>query len=101
MAKLKIGIIGVGGIAQSAHIPGYKAAGDQVELVACADVNYERAKQVAESFGFRRAYQDYREMLEKEELDAVSVCTPNKFHAGDHRRAGGGMPRPLVKNPRR
>ncbi len=81
MAKLKIGIIGVGGIAQSAHIPGYKAAGDQVELVACADVNYERAKQVAESFGFRRAYQDYREMLEKEELDAVSVCTPNKFHA--------------------
>lgn len=78
---LRIGIIGVGGIAQGAHIPGYKELGDQVKLVACADVNVERARQVAERFGIDTAYEDYREMLEKEELDAVSVCTPNKFHA--------------------
>jgi len=52
VAKLKIGIIGVGGIAQSAHIPGYKAAGDQVELVACADVNYERANRWPKALAF-------------------------------------------------
>jgi len=79
--QLRIGIIGVGGIAQYAHIPGYKELGDEVELVACADVNVERARQVAATYGIARAYEEYREMLEREELDAVSICTPNKFHA--------------------
>ncbi|HEX6972537.1 MAG TPA: Gfo/Idh/MocA family oxidoreductase [Limnochordia bacterium] len=79
--KLRVGIIGVGGIATHAHIPGYRQLLDRVELVACADVNAERAREVAARFEFRAAYADYREMLEKEALDAVSVCTPNKFHA--------------------
>lgn len=78
---LRVGIIGAGGIATAAHIPGYQALGGEVELVAVADVNVERAAQVAARFGFARHYADYHEMLEREELDAVSVCTPNKFHA--------------------
>lgn len=79
--KLRIGIIGVGGIATGAHIPGYKNLLDKVELVAVADVNYERAQRVAEEHGFQKAYASYEEMLREAELDAVSVCTPNKFHA--------------------
>lgn len=81
MRKIRIGIIGTGGIATGAHIPGYKALGDQVELVACADVNAERAQKVAQEHGFQRAYGDPKEMLAREDLDAVSICTPNKFHA--------------------
>jgi predicted dehydrogenase len=79
--KLRVGVIGAGGIAQGAHIPGYKRLLDQVELVAIADVVEERARQVAAEHGFRAHYASYEEMLAKEELDAVSVCTPNKFHA--------------------
>lgn len=79
--KLRVGIIGVGGIATGAHIPGYRQILDRVELVACADVNEARARQVAEQHGFQQAYADYAVMLQKADLDAVSVCTPNKFHA--------------------
>lgn len=78
---LRVGIIGAGGIATAAHVPGYQALGDQVELAAVADVNVDRAREVAARFGFRGSYQDYHVMLEREALDVVSVCTPNKFHA--------------------
>lgn len=74
-------MIGTGGIARGAHIPGYKEIADMIELVACADVNLERAEEVAAEHGIGKAYSDYKEMLEKEKLDIVSVCTPNKFHA--------------------
>ena len=78
---LRIGIIGAGGIANGAHIPGYRALGDAVQLVACADVHRPTAERTAAQHGIPGVYADYREMLEREHLDAVSVCTPNRFHA--------------------
>lgn len=80
-AKLRVGLIGAGGIATGAHIPGYKAVSEQVELVAIADVDAKRAAAVASEHGFAHHFGDYRQMLSEVELDAVSVCTPNKFHA--------------------
>ena len=44
---LKVGIIGNGGIA-NAHMDGYKALCDEVELVACCDINFPKAKAYAE-----------------------------------------------------
>lgn len=83
MERLRVGVIGAGGIAAYAHIPGYKkaAAEGKAELVALADVNLERAQAAAREHGFARAYSDYREMLAEERLDAVSVATPNLYHA--------------------
>ncbi len=82
MSKVKVGIIGVGGIATDAHIPGYQAV-QEVELYAVADINYERALAVANQFDLpeSRAFADYNDMLALGVLDAVSVCTPNNFHA--------------------
>ncbi len=80
MAKLRIGIIGSGGIAQGCHMRGYAAIPDLCEIVACADVNEATAKAAAEKFDVPATYTDYKEMLAKENLDAVSVATPNKFH---------------------
>jgi len=82
MSKVKVGIIGVGGIATGAHIPGYKAV-KEAELYAVADINFERAKEVAKQLDIpeSRAFKDYNEMLKLDELDAVSVCTPNNFHS--------------------
>lgn len=80
MAKLRIGIIGSGGIAQGCHMRGYASIPDLCEIVACADVNEATAKTAAEKFSVPKTYTDYKEMLAKENLDAVSVATPNKFH---------------------
>lgn len=79
--KVRVGVIGAGGIATGAHIPGYKKILDQVELVAIADVNFDLAKARAAEHGFGRAFASFDEMLKSAELDCVSVCTPNKFHA--------------------
>ncbi|PWU69458.1 Gfo/Idh/MocA family protein [Gracilibacillus dipsosauri] len=80
MGKLRVGLIGAGGIATSVHLPAYHSVSDQVEVVAIADVAYERAKQVAEEKGIPHAFDQYEKMLKEVELDAVSVCVPNKFH---------------------
>jgi len=78
---VRVGVIGAGGVANAAHIPGYKELGGQVELVAVADVSREAAERTARQHGFARIYESYEEMLRQEELDCVSVCTPNRYHA--------------------
>ena len=67
--KLKIGIIGCGGICNWAHIYAYKDNND-VEVVAFCDIVLSKAKSTAENFGVpdARCYESYEEMLKKEEL---------------------------------
>lgn len=80
MGILRVGIIGAGGIATNVHIPNYLKKEGKVKLVAVADVAIERAQKVAEKFEIPYAFTSYKEMLASVELDAVSVCIPNKFH---------------------
>ncbi|MEK5038130.1 Gfo/Idh/MocA family protein [Sporosarcina sp. FSL K6-3457] len=81
MTILRVGIIGAGGIARDVHIPSYLNNGNRVEIVAIADVAVERAQEVADKFAIPHVFDSYQEMLGNVELDAVSVCVPNKFHA--------------------
>ena len=78
--KLKIGIIGSGGIAQGCHMRGYAAIPEQCEIVAVCDVNPETAKSAAEKFNVPNVHTDYKELLANAEIDADSVATPNKYH---------------------
>lgn len=81
MDKLKAGIIGSGAIARGKHLDALKNI-DEVEAVAFCDIIAERAESCARDFGKdARVYTDYRELLEKEELDIVYVCTPNRSHS--------------------
>ena len=73
MAKLKAGVIGCGGRGQS-QARGYHTSPD-VDLVACADPVEGARAAFAEKYGVSRTYSDYREMLEKERPDIVSVTT--------------------------
>ena len=78
---VRIGIIGAGGIAREAHLPGYIAQKERgVEVVAVCDVVPGKAAAFATKFDIPRSYESYGEMLDKEDLDAVSVCTPNIAH---------------------
>ncbi|GAB3058906.1 Gfo/Idh/MocA family protein [Virgibacillus ainsalahensis] len=79
MSKLKMGIIGVGGIAQQRHIPAYLNIKDKVEITALHDLNHERAQEVADHFGIPHVYKNYEDVFAH--VDAVTICTPNKFHA--------------------
>lgn len=79
MTKLKIGVVGAGSIASKRHLPEY-AENENVEIVAVCDINEQRAKEIGTKFGAAKIFTDYRDLL-KEDLDAVSVCTPNYLHA--------------------
>jgi predicted dehydrogenase len=79
MSKLRIGFIGVGGIATGRHIPAFLELTNNVEIIGVSDVNVDRAKEVAAMFGIPRVFRHYKEMFSV--VDAVVICTPNKFHA--------------------
>ncbi|MGP5709092.1 Gfo/Idh/MocA family protein [Brachybacterium alimentarium] len=79
MSKFRVGVIGAGSIAQS-HLTAYSENPD-VELIAVADINLERAQSVAEKYGAHRAYADPQELLADPEIDGVSICTWNNSHA--------------------
>lgn len=78
MARVRFGVVGVGGIGR--HHAEVATQVEELELAAVADVAYERAKEVAERLNVR-AYESFLDMLEKEQLDAISVCTPHPTHA--------------------
>lgn len=79
MKSVNIGVIGAGGIAQGAHLPAYQNC-PNANIVAIADVNEDALKKAAEKFGIPNTFTDYREMLKRDDIDAVSVCTPNFLH---------------------
>jgi predicted dehydrogenase len=75
----RAGLIGCGGVSRS-HSKGLQAAGN-VELVALADVSAPNLQTAGDAYGIDRRYLDYREMLERERLDLVAVCTQAPQHA--------------------
>ena len=80
MKKLKIAVVGVGGISQN-HIESYMRL-DNVEVYAFCDINEETLNKKGEKYGVTRLYTDEKKMLEElPEIDAVSVCTWNSAHA--------------------
>ena len=78
---MRVGIIGAGGIAAGAHIPNYQNYGPNVEVLAISNHNKEKAEVLAEQFSIPSVFENYQDMLDEMKLDAVSICTPNKFHA--------------------
>ena len=79
--KLKVAIIGCGWIAE-AHAESYKEM-DDVEIVAAADLIPGKAEAFCKRYGFEnvRFYPSHKELIDSEQLDAVSVCTYNAQHA--------------------
>lgn len=97
MNKIKVAVFGCGAIAQRRHIPEY-AENQHVELVAFADPNLERAQEMVDLYG-GKAYASYEEILANEEIDAVSVCTPNYLHAPMTIAAANAGKHVLVEKP--
>lgn len=80
MAKLRVGVIGVGGIGFGVHLPGYARLGE-VEIVAVCDIDEKKLTRAATEYKVPNAFVDFNEMLKMRDLDAVNVCVPNYLHA--------------------
>ena len=79
MDKVRIGLIGAGGVARARHLPRL-AAIDEVELALVWSRDGAKAAEVASEFGIRRVVGDWREVVESPEVDAVIVATPPVNH---------------------
>ena len=77
---LKVGIIGCGNIAYGSHLPAY-IGNNEAKVVALCDINSEKFSRFEKFLGKLPKYTDYKEMIEKENLDFVDICTPNYLHA--------------------
>lgn len=80
--KLKVAIVGCGGIANNKHLPALVKL-EEVELVAFCDIVEERAEKAAKEFGTAasKVYTDFRKLLSESDVEVVHVCTPNDSHA--------------------
>ncbi len=80
--KIKVGIIGCGGIANGKHMPSLSRLSD-VEMVAFCDIELEKAEKAKAEYGTpdAKVYTDYKELLKDQEIEVIHVCTPNRSHA--------------------
>lgn len=77
--RVRVGVLGAGAWAESAHLPGFKRD-PRCELVAIADPVRERAAAFAERFGIGSVYDSHEELIAREDIDLVDVCTPSATH---------------------
>lgn len=82
MKKVRVGIVGCGGIANGKHLPSLSKI-DNVELVAFCDIIVSKADNAAQKYGTvdAKVYVDYIELLKDQSIDVVHVLTPNISHA--------------------
>ncbi len=78
--KLNVGVVGCGAVALKGHVPALRSS-RYLRLVAAADVSEKALKRFGRKTGVKRLYKDYRDMIEKEEIDVVDICTPPSTHA--------------------
>ena len=94
MAEYRVGIIGCGNMGRG-HVRGYRQA-PGCRVVAGVEQDPAKSKSFAEAFGVERMYVDYREMLEKERPDLVSVCTYPTTHCEITLAAAEQRPRGIL-----
>jgi predicted dehydrogenase len=80
MKKLGVGVLGVGEMGKR-HAENLRMLVPEARLVAIADASAERARIVAEELEIENWYSSLAAMLERKDLDAVLIATPDKFHA--------------------
>ena len=97
MAPVKIAVIGCGRIATS-HLAAIRTQPDLGELVAVTDSDPQRARAAAERFG-ATALPGFKEVLDRVDVEAVVLCTPNALHSAQAIEALQAGKHVLVEKP--
>jgi len=79
MKKLRFGLIGCGRIS-SQHLDSVRLYRERAEIVAVCDILPSRARETADKYHISDWYQDYHQLLKREDIDVISICTPNGLH---------------------
>ncbi|MDP6040175.1 MAG: Gfo/Idh/MocA family oxidoreductase [Candidatus Latescibacteria bacterium] len=79
METVRIGVIGVGNIARNYHLPPVHALPNS-ELVAVADLDESLRAKAQEQFGFQDSYDDYRRLLDRDDIHAIMLLTRVNTH---------------------
>jgi predicted dehydrogenase len=77
--RVRVGVIGVGQIGKH-HLEQYARIPD-AQVVAVADIDEAEARRAAERWGIPHVYRDFRELLRRDDIQAVDVCLHNNLHA--------------------
>jgi len=96
--KVRLGVIGCGRIAQ-AHLAAIENLRDEVDLIAVADVDEERARMAMERFGARLFTSRLEDVLQHPEIDALIITLPNHLHHPVTVRAAKAGKHVLVEKP--
>ncbi len=97
MKKCRVGLVGLGHVAQVCHLPGYKSV-ENIEVVAGAEIRGDVLKKVSSEFGFK-GYSDYAAMFKKEKLDIVCALAGPKLAREITEKAAGFGINVLVEKP--
>ena len=77
--NVKIAIIGLGSVAQLVHLPNLLKISN-IELKSVAETKTSRLNTIADKFNIPERYRDYKELLQKSDVDAVIIITPTRLH---------------------
>ncbi len=84
--RLRFGVIGTGSFAEACHVPGLQSH-PQAEVVALCGRRYDRVRAVADRLHIPDVHTDYEELCSRNDLDAVTIVSPNVEHARQARAA--------------
>lgn len=81
-APLRVGIVGCGNVARNFHVPAYQAVPDRFEVVGLADPTPEHLElgRVAAGLVAGQVHLDAHELIARDDVDVVDVCTPQHLH---------------------
>jgi inositol 2-dehydrogenase len=98
MRKLGVGILGVGEMGKR-HAENMRRLVPEAQLIAIADVSAQRVKQVADELEIEHAFTSLEEMVQRKDIDAVVIATPDKFHGSSIRVAAAAGKDILCEKP--
>ncbi|MCC3372072.1 Gfo/Idh/MocA family protein [Cohnella sp. REN36] len=81
MRKLKVGLIGLGEVAQITHLPILENLADRYEIAALCDISPELLRVLGERYRVGNLYTDAKQLTEQADLDAVFVLNSDEYHA--------------------
>ena len=99
LPPVRLGLIGCGSIAFSAHLPAIARLPQLVRLVATADVNFAAAEQAATCSAGAQAYRDYRQLVERDDIDMVLLAAPEYWHRDQVEAAASAGKHVLCEKP--
>ena len=79
--RIRVGIVGCGEVTQIMHWPSLFQLGESYEVTALCDVGTQLLETLGKQWNVKNLLTDHRELLKKDDVDAVLIANPNAFHA--------------------